>query len=89
MKAALSAQINKSDPQWCSRHYADDACWPVLTSACDDAGRSEAPHAADQSPAFAGKGARGIENDLRGPLPFGLKVGMVTTVKFRLEFRDL
>jgi transposase len=30
--------------------------------------------------------ALGIENDLRGPLPFCLKVGTVGTVKFRLEF---
>src|SRR5258707_13410381 len=40
------------------RHCTDDACWPAPTGACEDAGQPEAPHAADQSPAFAGQGAR-------------------------------
>src|ERR1700716_334092 len=39
-------------------HCTDDACWPVPTGACEDAGQPKAPHAADQSPAFAGQGAR-------------------------------
>src|SRR5436189_5104273 len=45
-------------PQRCARHCTDDACWPVPTGACEDAGQPEAPHAADQSAAFAGQGPR-------------------------------
>ena len=58
MKAALSAQINKSDRNDARGNCTDDACWPVPTGACENAGQPEAPHAADQSPAFAGQGAR-------------------------------
>ena len=49
MKAALSAQINKSD--------RNDARG-IAQMMREDAGQPEAPHAADQSPAFAGQGAR-------------------------------
>ena len=48
MKAALSAQINKSD--------RNDARG-IAQMMREDAGQPEAPHAADQSPAFAGQGA--------------------------------
>jgi transposase len=47
MKAALSAQINKSD-----RNDARGIAQMMRV------GQPEAPHAADQSPAFAGQGAR-------------------------------
>ena len=57
MKAALSAQIKKSDRNDARGIAPDDACWPVPTGACEDAGQPKAPHAADQSPAFAGQGA--------------------------------
>ena len=57
MQAALSAQINKSDRND-ARGIAQMMRWPVPTGACQDAGQPEAPHAADQSPAFAGQGAR-------------------------------
>src|SRR5436853_850634 len=49
MKAALSAQVNKSD--------RNDARG-IAQMMREDAGQPEAPHAADQSPAFAGQGAR-------------------------------
>ena len=57
MKAALSAQINKSDRND-ARGIAQMMRVGLYRLACENAGQPEAPHAADQSPAFAGQGAR-------------------------------
>ena len=42
MRAALAAQINKTDRQRCPRHCADDAGWALSSSPCEDATKSEA-----------------------------------------------
>src|SRR3954451_12367684 len=57
MKAALSAQINKSDRND-ARGIAQMMRVGLSTGACEDAGQPEAPHAADRSAAFAGQGPR-------------------------------
>src|SRR5437016_393928 len=58
MKAALSAQINKSDrndARGIAQMMRVGLYRPVHVK---DAGQPEAPHAVDQSPALAGQGAR-------------------------------
>src|SRR5215211_4998859 len=62
-------------PQRCARHGPDDACGTLSPSARQDAPQSE---------------AIAIENDLRGTLRnFGLKVGVVGTVKFEARIKEL
>jgi transposase len=88
MKAALSAQINKSDrndARGITQMMRAGLYSPVHVMTLAGQKRRMPPTSRQLLQAKA----LGIENDLRGPLPFGLKVGMVATVKFRLEFRDL
>src|SRR6266540_7453173 len=56
MKAALSAQINKSDRND-ARGIAQMMRVGLYRPVHVNAGQPKAPHAADQSPAFAGQGA--------------------------------
>src|SRR6266581_563833 len=63
-------------PQRRARHRADDAGRALPSGACQDATQSETADA--------------VENDLRGTLRnFGLKVGMVGTVKFEGRIKEL
>ena len=80
MQAVLKAQINKTTAR-CARYRADDAGWALSSRACEDVAQSESD-AADPSQAAA-------ENDLRTLRNFGLKEGMVGTVKFEARIREL
>ena len=57
MRAALSAQVNKSDRNdaW---HRPYDARGTVPTGSCQDAGQPKAPNTANQPPVAARQGAR-------------------------------
>src|SRR5580692_7271203 len=69
-------------PQRCARHGPDDAGGALSSGACEDATQSETADAANHRKLLQSK-AIAIDNDLRGTLRnFGLKVGMVGTVKF-------
>jgi hypothetical protein len=75
-------------PQRCARHSADDAGGALSSGACEDVTQSETADAADPSQADAK--AISIENDLRATLRnFGLKVGVVGTVKFEARIKEL
>jgi hypothetical protein len=73
----------------CARYCADDAGGALPSGACEDVAQSETANAADPSQAAAVE-AIAIENDLRAALRnFGLKVGMVGTVKFEAHIKEL
>jgi hypothetical protein len=76
-------------PQRCTRYRADDAGGALPPGACEDVTQSETADAVDASQAAAVE-AIAIDNDLRGTLRnFGLKVGVVGTVKFEARIREL
>src|SRR5213082_3294660 len=58
MRAALKAQINKTDRNDARRHRADDASGTLPSGAREDAAQSEAADAADPSQAAAVEGYR-------------------------------
>ncbi len=90
MQAVLKAQINKTDRND-ARGIAQMMGGALPPGACEDVTQSETADAADmthrkllQSKAIA------IDNDLRGTLRnFGLKVGMIGTVKFEARIKEL
>jgi len=87
MQAALSAQINKSDRND-ARGIAQMMRWPVPVHVKTLA--SQKRRMLLTSRQLLQAKALDIENDLRGTLRnFGLKVGMVGTVKFEARIRDL
>src|SRR5258706_5400596 len=89
MRAVLQAQINKTDRNDAARHGPDDAGGTLSPGACEDATQSETANAADASQTVAVQGYR-HRYDLRGTLRnFGLKVGMVGTVKFEARIKEL
>ena len=65
MQAVLKAQINKTDPQRCARHRADDAGGALSSGACEDITQSEAADASDPSKAAAVEGHRDRERPAR------------------------
>ena len=67
MRAVLKAQINKTDPQRCARHRADDAGGALSSGACEDITQSEAADALTHRKLLQSK-AIAIENDLRATL---------------------
>src|SRR5215213_532216 len=91
--AAYESGVEGADqqdgPQRCPRHRTDDEGWALSPGACEDVTQSETADAADASPVAAVEGDRS-ENDLRGTLRnFGLKVGIVGTVKFEARIKEL
>src|ERR1700732_4025364 len=77
-------------PQRCTRHRADDAGGALPPGPCEDVTQSETADAADPSQTVAVEGDRHRQRDLRGTLRnFGLKVGMVGTVKFEARIKEL
>src|SRR5262249_36341147 len=76
-------------PQRCARHSTDDAGGALSSGAREDVTQSEASNAPDPSQATSVE-AIAIENDLRATLRnFGLKVGIVGTVKFEARIKEL
>jgi len=89
MKAVLKAQINKTDRNRCARHRPDDASWALPSRAYKDATQSEAANATDPSQTAAVEGNCHRERSTRHFAHFGLKVGMVGTVKFEARIQEL
>src|SRR5947209_19098067 len=80
----------KDRPQRCARHGADDAGGTLSPGACEDAAQSETLRMLLTHRKLLQSKAIAIENDLRGTLRnFGLKVGVVGTVKFEARIKKL
>src|SRR3954453_11330478 len=80
----------KDRPQRCARHGADDAGGTLSPGACEDAAQSETLRMLLTHRKLLQSKAIAIENDLRGTLRnFGLKVGVVGTVKFEARIKEL
>src|SRR4029077_6182871 len=76
-------------PQRCAWHRADDAGGALSPGAREDITQPETANAADPCKLLQSK-AIAIENDLRATLRnFGLKVGVVGTVKFEVRIKEL